>query len=260
MRGETMPQLKPRRKVKRKNKKPNYFLRIVLLIIVATVAVYFFLQSATFNVKYITVSGNRGLSNSDVLDLSGLKPGSNIFYINFSSALASLATNPLIAESQVLKKYPSGLEIHISERTAIALVPSQNGIMYVDKDGVAIKESRELTRLELPIITGIVIPAKALLGKSVVTADLSLGLDVVKQLDADLKKRIAEINVKNNYITIFLDDKSEVRIGEPERLKEKLTVFDSIIKEEKKRKNVKVLQYIDVSFEGAPVIKYKQDR
>lgn len=250
---------KPRRKIRRKNKKTNYFLRIVFLILVTTVAAYFFLQSATFNVKDIAVTGNRGLSASEVIKLSGLKSGSNIFYVNFDPAFAALATNPLIAESQVLKKYPSKLEIHITERTAIALVPSQNGMMYVDKDGIAIKESRELTRLELPVVTGIVVPANFLLGKPVVSADLSLGLDVVKQLDSDMKKRISEINIKNNYISIFLNDKSEVRIGNPERLKEKLSVFDSIIKEEKKKKNVKIIEYIDVSFEGAPVIKYKEN-
>jgi cell division protein FtsQ len=257
MGSETMQPRKKRRRLRRKNKKPNYFLRTLFLVIIAIVAVYFFLQSAFFNIKYITVSGNKQLSATNIIDLSGLKAGSNIFHLDFKPALASLTTNSLIAEAKILKEYPSKLEIQITERKAVALVPSQNGMMYVDKDGIAINERRELTSLDLPVVSGLVIPAQFPLGKKIESADLALGLDVVKQLDEGLRNRISEINIKNNYITFFLVDKAEVRIGEPDRLKEKLVLFDNIIKEENKKKVAQRIQYIDVSFEGAPVIKYK---
>lgn len=250
---------KPRRRLRRKRKKPNYVLRSLLFLLLILIAVYFFLQSAIFNVKYITVFGNKELSSQDIVRLSGLKAGPNIFSLDFRPALAALSTNPLIGESKVEKRYPSGLEIHIFERKAIALIPSQNGMMYLDEYGYCIREKREVTSLDLPVITGIVVPAAFPLGKQLTSPDLAMGLDVVKQLDENLRQRIAEINVKNNYITLFLSDKSEVRIGLPDRLKEKISLFDSIINEEKKKKSPKTIQYIDVSIEGAPVVKYKEN-
>lgn len=253
-----MPQ-KPRRRVRRKRKKPNYVLRFLLILLLLITASYFFMQSATFNVKNIVVLGNKEVPSEEVVKLSGLRTGINIFSVKPEPAIAALATNPLIAEARIKNDYPSSLEIQVTERKAVALVPSQNGMMYIDPEGYCIKEKRELSALDLPIITGTVIPAEFPLGKKFASADLAMGIEVVKQLDDDMKKRITEINVKNNYISLYLTDNSEVRIGEPERLKEKLAMFDSIMGEEAKKKDKKAIQYIDVSFEGAPVIKYKEN-
>ena len=251
-----MPQ-KPRRRIRRRRKRPNYFLRTLLFLLLVVTAGYFFLQSATFNLQKIVVSGNKEVPSNEIISLSGLRTGINIFSIEAEPSIKAIVTNPLVADVEISKEFPSTIEIHIQERTAVALIPSQNGMMFIDKDGYSLKEKRELSSLDLPIITGNVLPADFPLGKKITSADLAMGIEVINQLDEELKKRIAETNVKNNYITLFLDDNSQVRIGLPERLKEKLALFDAIVEEEKKKKDSKQIDYIDVSVEGAPVIKYK---
>lgn len=258
VRGEIMSR-KPRSRIRRRRTKPNYFLRTVFVLLLVVTALYFFLQSSVFNLKSIVVIGNKEISANEIIHLSKIKTGMNIFKVKEQPVLTALAKNPLISSVTINNRYPARIEINIIERRAIALVPTENGLMYVDKDLYCLKENKELVRLDLPIVTGMVIPLNFPLGKQFVSADLNMGLQVVKQLNSQLTKRISEINVKNNYISLFLNDGSQVRIGYPDKLSDKISLFDNIMKEENKKQPPKAIEYIDVSFEGAPVIKYKEN-
>lgn len=258
MRGENMSR-KPRTRIRRRRAKPNYFLRIVLVLLLALTALYFFLQSTVFNIKSIVVVGNQEITTAEIIRLSKLKIGINIFKVKSEPSLRAIASNPLVSTVTIKNRYPAVVEIDVMERKPTALVPTENGLMYVDKDSYCLKENHELTNVDLPIVTGTIIPANFPLGKKFVSVDIAMGLEVVKQLNEELRKRISEINVKNNYISLFLNGNSQVRIGSPDRLKEKIILFDSIMKEENKKQPPKEINYIDVSFEGAPVIKYKEN-
>lgn len=95
---------------------------IVLVSLMFVFAHDLFIQNDYFNARQIQVEGNQRVSLSDIRALTGIRPGVNVLSVNLSAARRHLLAHPWVAEAQVHRHLPDGLQIRLREHSAVAVV------------------------------------------------------------------------------------------------------------------------------------------
>lgn len=231
----------------------------ILTLILVLLSAYFFVQSSFFAVASIQVTGAKQLNGADIVALSGLTKGENIFKIDRVEAEKKISMNSLIASVQVDRQLPRTVKVIIKERIPVASVPVAGGLMQIDIDGFVLRKDSELSQESLPIITGLDFPDTLAVGKKLDSEKLVMGLKMIAQMDAEAKKEIAEIDVFDSQkLRAFTVQGAEVRLGNGDGFQEKFSKFLQVLKEEQKLDRLKDIEYIDVSFSGKPVVFYRK--
>lgn len=110
--------------------------------------------SEYFKLKTCQITGNKRLSEKDILKAAGLTLGQNIFATDTVSAQKRLLENPWIQESQVARRLPEKVIIRVTERKARALV-NLDVLYLVDDTGKVFKRWVRGDPIPSPVITGI---------------------------------------------------------------------------------------------------------
>ena len=113
-------------KRKKRNSKVYTYLLFFIFIIIAFVC---FTHSSLFDVQNVYVEGADVVSASEVLELSGIKKGENIFSFKASSAEKNIKTLPMVKNVSVVRIYPNNVKIVITERIA-AMAYSVDKVNY----------------------------------------------------------------------------------------------------------------------------------
>lgn len=101
---------------KKRRRKKRYFLRLCIFIIICTGA-YIALHVDYFNIDGIAVGGNKDISDEEILKLSELEAGENIFDIHPWFAERRIKKNLYIEDVDVKRRLPDKVEIIVTERT-----------------------------------------------------------------------------------------------------------------------------------------------
>ncbi len=110
--------------------------------------------SGFFNVDQIRVAGERRVSKADVLELSDIQPGSNIFDLDLEMIGRKIAEDPWVAVARVERAFPREVLIRVSEREPRAII-NLGYLYYVDETGEIFKVLVPEDSLDYPVITGI---------------------------------------------------------------------------------------------------------
>lgn len=237
------------RRRKRKRIKKIFMLFILLLSICITLC----LKHPYFNIKNIEISGNRNISSKEIVDLSGLFKGNNIFYINVRNGENNILSNPYISEVQIKRKLPATVQINIKEREALFYNTKDNKYFIVDKNGVVLQKKDDIKGMHLVKLDGFDYD-KSEIGKVLKNDDKSK-IDIVTNLgDIILNSKntigITYIDLSSTIdIKIYFGDMC-VKLGRSDNLDKKVNEALNIINS-KGLKGAK--GYIDVSFDGNPV-------
>ncbi|WPC40967.1 cell division protein FtsQ/DivIB [Clostridium sp. JS66] len=237
------------RRRKRKRIKKIFMLFILLLSICITLC----LKHPYFNIKNIEVSGNRNISSKEIVDLSTLFKGNNIFYINVRNGENNILSNPYISEVQIKRKLPATVQINIKEREALFYNAKDNKYFIVDKNGVVLQKKDDIKGMHLVKLDGFDYD-KSEIGKVLKNDDKSK-IDIVTNLgDIILNSKntigITYIDLNSTIdIKIYFGDMC-VKLGRSDNLDKKVNEALNIINS-KGLKGAK--GYIDVSFDGNPV-------
>ncbi|PHJ38807.1 cell division protein FtsQ [Desulforamulus profundi] len=235
-------------------RKKNHLVQSVFFILLVAAAMYVLLQSPFFQIKTITVNGNRQLSEEEVIQFSGIHRNANIFKISLSEAEKRLSLIPLIKNSEMKRSLPNKIKITVVERKAVALLPVQNGFIKVDADGVYLQKGQIASAL--PIITGLQVKANEP-GKPIESETLPVALNALSQLPRSLVMKLSELNInKAGQINLYTIDGVQGRLGLPRDLEYKGMVFQQVVNSLKQPGNQ--IQYIDLSNPRVPVVKYSK--
>lgn len=238
----------------RKNKISG-FIKSLLFLALLIITIYILIQSPIFAVKQINIEGNRFLSEEEIVSLSGIHTGTNIFRVDFRDAKEKIKTLPMISEVVLKRQYPNEVKISVTERTPLANLAVPGGFIEIDKKGYYL---RKLTSFNvndnLPIITGVKY-SKQEIGQKINEENLMVGLEYLQNCSDNLKDKISEINVTDpNNIIIYSITGFRIMVGDETSIKEKIHNLDEIFNT--KGDKLKEIEYIDVSFNGNPVIKF----
>lgn len=237
------------RRRKRKRIKKIFMLFVLLLSISITLC----LKHPYFNIKNIEVSGNRNISSKEIVDLSRLSKGNNVFYINVQNGENNILSNPYISEVQIKRKLPSTVQINVKEREALFYNTKDNKYFIVDKNGVVLQKKDDIKEMHLVKLDGFDYD-KSEIGKVLKNDDKSK-MDIVTDLGGII------LNSKNTIGITYIDLNSTidikiyfgdmcVKLGRSDKLDKKVNEALNIINS-KGLKGAK--GYIDVSFDGNPV-------
>lgn len=112
------------------------------------------LGSGYFAVTTVKVENNQRLLQEEVLALSDIEQGSNIFDLNLDMIGGKIEENSWVASARVERVFPNEVTIRIEERQPQAIV-RLGYLYYVDVYGEIFKMLDAGDRLDYPLISGI---------------------------------------------------------------------------------------------------------
>ncbi len=202
------------------------------------------------NLTKIEITGLNYLSQQEVLNLTRIPAGSNIFSLRLKDIEGKIAVNPLVKSVKVERKWPSELVINIEEKKLLARLKDNNQFYLVDSQGQVIKDNLSALT-HLPVITGLTSSDTRL-------PELVLFLQKFRKLDKDIFTRIAGlIWSPETGLIAQLSDGPQLFWGEMdgEKLPEKLALL-RLVTRDMQDKGI-TSQYIDLRFKNV-VVKPKQ--
>lgn len=131
-----------------------------------------------FHVKWIQVDGTKVLSEDAVVEASGITEKSNIFFLRSGAIRKRIEMVPYVQECRVTTVFPDTVDIHITERDAVATVLIQHRLFSVDRDGRLLREqSLDEPRIG-PLVTELPITESVEVGEKLESPSLAEAVKV----------------------------------------------------------------------------------
>ncbi|MFP5335215.1 MAG: cell division protein FtsQ/DivIB [Actinomycetes bacterium] len=172
----------------------------------AGLAGWVLLASPLLAVRELGVVGTQRIDAQQVRALLEPTLGTPLARVGASAVEERVAALPLVKDVDVVRAWPSTLEVRIVERVPIAAVPTDDGVSLVDVDAVVIAEVPEapadLPLLEVPLAAG--------------PATLRAASGVLAALPTDLRADVEQIGASTpDDVRLRLRGGAEVVWGGP---------------------------------------------
>ncbi len=177
------------------------------LLILAAVAVA---CAVFFQVQHITIQGNQRYTREEILDVSGVETGDNLFQVNRARVARELKSRlPYIQTVTVSKVLPDALSITVTEGSAVAAVAQGSRWWLLGSDGKLLEESD--TPQGLPQVTGVTPLAPAPGTYLAAGEDQSARVATLKELLAGLAEhrlldKLSGVDLSQDYQLTFVYD------------------------------------------------------
>lgn len=219
--------LAPRREEKERAKR-SFYIRTALwtlvgsLLIAGLVWLVLFSPLLAFDPHRIRVEGvQEGLiSEDDVAVTLDAYKGIPLPRVPTAKIAELIETNPVVADAQVRRAWPAGLDITLSLRTGAMVEANENGFTLVDASGVAFQRVSERPE-GLPLVALPQGEERKNAAEDVVTVWSALG-DFVKQ-------RTSQITADSKSVTLSLDSGALVKWGTPDDSALKSRVLEVLV-------------------------------
>ena len=237
------------KKRKRKIKK------VILMTIVTLVAIIIFIAKAPiFNVESIIFSGNSAIATEALAPLVQDKIGQNIFTVNQTAIKETLQRNKYIKGVTVKIKGISTLEINIKEEAPVYYIKMNEKYIIVNNNLEKIEEVASIEGRNLVEIIGV--DLNTILEDNN-NSELDSFKEILNKFYPYISKNREELRLDALDISNIIDIRGyigdvEIFFGDDEGLHNKMEKVYSIMLDN--TVNLKK-GYINVSFEGSPVIK-----
>lgn len=242
------------------NKTFRRIFNFTLLLFVFLISIYLFLHSSYFNIDKIYTTGLKQLSEEEILDFAEIVDGQNIFEIDNKSIARTIRVHHMVKDAQLIRHLPRTLEIKVEERQIWAIIPHNKEFLCIDDEGVVIDKKTTMDLSPYPLITLSKVLDKVNLGQ-VIDPE---GILQIRQLWEMLSKTDQDFISDFHYndkqeLIIYSSNGTEIKVGNEDRLEEKASFIQEIIKLEKEfeQEGLEVLEYVDLRFKGQPVVKTK---
>ena len=176
--------------------------------------------SSRFSVQSIDVVGHQRAEAAELLALSDLKQGINIFSVDPKRVAQALAAHPWVVRARVERRFPGTLRVVIEEYEPVALVALDH-LYYVDAHARVVKRYAPGESEPLPVITGLS-RERIERGDAEEHARLDKGVSFVAALSVvgpsklDVRAMVSEVHVHPVLGISFVDrNGSWVRFGDP---------------------------------------------
>lgn len=213
-------------------------MRALFILIAAVIAIILFLLlTPVFNIKSISISGNKAVTAEQVSGLIGDIKGTNIFLASKNRIKTQLGTINYIKDVSVNKKIiPPSVEIEVSEYTPAGYIQSGSGYLVVDENLYALSDGSGEDLNLLPCISGVKL-SKGEVGKTLEFENESTAEAVktfLRVTAADgVNEKIVSADFSNlNNISFNYDNRLSVTCGTDIDLEKKLRMFAATIADE----------------------------
>ncbi len=229
---------------------------LLLLLLLVSILITLGFTLPTFNLSEVLVSGVVNLSEESIVSAANIKQGINIFKVKTNNIQDELESNPYILSAEVKRKYPSKITIDIVERKLAFYTQIGEGYYVIDDSGIVLEKKESIEGMELLRLEGID-EGNLQIGKPIQNIDsdqLSKFCNIysfLKEKESFKKYSISKLEV-NNFVDLRLYvNELYIKLGTTDNINNKISKAFSIL-ESPELSGLK--GYIDVSFEGNPVI------
>lgn len=128
---------------------------VALLVVLAVLGLtYVIMFTSLVGVRTVDVLGAREIPQDDVRAAAAVAPGTPMVRLDTDEIAARVAKLPRVAEVSVSRSFPTTVEIHVTERTPVLVVPDTDGVHLVDRTGMdyATVRSRPAGLPELKVV------------------------------------------------------------------------------------------------------------
>lgn len=238
--------------VKKKRRKKTIKKVILGLFIIIIGTIIFIYKAPIFNLKKINISGLVTLSSESLQEELKYNIGQNIFTIDYNKIEKILKENPYIKEIKISKKSINQININVVENKIAYFLSSNGKITTINNEGIVVEETDDIGDRSLTKLTGIDISDKKIGDKisedNKITFVLETFYKMIEVIPEEFK--ISEINIYDfNNIICNIGD-VEIILGDSSNLLDKMNIALNILEQKIVTKG-----YIDMSFEGTPIIK-----
>ncbi|MBS4198868.1 FtsQ-type POTRA domain-containing protein [Bacillus sp. FJAT-49732] len=143
---DRIPKIKEHRR-RKANRRLIFLLTLFFLLIACVV----YIQSPLSQINQIVVYGNDLVTTKDILSVSSLKKGENIWKINKEQAKKNLMAIPEVKKAEVRMEFPNNIVINIKEYSPIAQIVSEKEFLPVLENGTILNKSTLLADAPLLI-------------------------------------------------------------------------------------------------------------
>ena len=222
---------KQRKKIEKRTK--LILVLIVLIIITIAIAVLITI-SPLFKIQEIIVEGNSQLTKEQIIELSNIKIGDNIFFTRMQAN--KIENNEYIKSAQMHRKMPNKITIKVEERYKAYMLEAGEQYVYIDTQGYILETTR--INLNKTILknykTKNISDAQRLENEDL--EKLEDVLKIIKSLEEiEIKDEITYIDIKDkdNYIIYFKEANKLIYIGNEKNLANKMLYVKGIMEDTK---------------------------
>ncbi|QGP92928.1 Cell division protein FtsQ [Neomoorella glycerini] len=230
--------------------------RRLLFFLLTVVALFYFIHSGFFSLENIEITGNKYIPTAELENLIGVARGINLWQVDTAAIAKRLATHPLVAKARVSRRWPRTLAVQIEERTPVAILVQDGSFLLVDGSGVVMERIPRIGHLQLPLISGLGKLENTGPGREINHAGLQAALAVIRQMPPGDLNQLQEIIASSPVnLQLIWAGNILVKFGDGQQVAEKFSRLHEALQGLAGREAV---DYIDVSFAGAPVVKFNQ--
>ncbi len=215
---DRVPKLKQHRK-KKANRRLLFLLTLFLVLILSVL--YF--QSSFSRVHSVDVTGNELIQKDEIITISGIKKGDNVWGINRNEVKSILEKEAEIQSAKVKLIFPNKIVLHIEEfKKEAYLVDESNFYVILSNGKVLAQPESTMTPVDAPLLRGF---------KE--DATLESMIEQLNELPEEVQNLISEIilqpkNTDPLHITLFMNDGYEVS-ATIRTFSEKMVHYPSIV-------------------------------
>ena len=217
----------------RKKKKIKNTIRFIILVIIMLGIGAFLCTSKVFKIQEINISGNEQIMKEE-LQVED-KIGHNIFLISKIKIEKDFKKNPYVKKVTTKKVLPNKLEITIEERQKDFMIKTEDGYIYMDKQGYLLEKSS--INLEKIILTGYT-TQELEPGKRLEDEDLEK-LEDIRNIIKNCKKieiydiiTTIDISDEDEYIIYIESMRKLIYIGDSSNLANKMLFIEDMLEKE----------------------------
>ena len=230
--------------------------KYVVLLFIICIFTAFFLSSSFFQIKFIAVNGNNNVTREEIIKLSSIYYGENIFRINKKNSMKSIFQNPYVKMIKIKRAIPNRVVIDVIEREIMSYVPYVGSYLNIDEEGMILEINPAIKRTDLPVVKGLKFETFKV-GECLNIENkeqFSTTTLLIKEIkDAGILNQVSEIDVTDlSNIRLKIKEGIKANLGGSENLNYKINFTRSII-EDVKKQNLKGT--IEMSHKGNPVFK-----
>lgn len=226
----------------------------VFFIFLVLITGFVLLRSPFFEVRNVLVQGSQLVDQDKIKSVGDITPGVNIFKVDLAAAAERIKLIPMIKDVHVTRSLPSTVVIGVEERKPVGLLPTGEGFIEVDSEGVYLRKAKAGSP-GLPVVTGIKFSLPAP-GEPINANGLGDALAVINGLHDETVASLSEVHIDNDgQIKLYTIEGIQCRFGMAEDITEKGKVLTELLKKLSTKLNQ--VNYIDLSCVDKPVVYYK---
>ena len=221
----------------KKMRKIKNFMKWTILIGIIVGILIVLCTSDLFGICNIEIVGNEQVSREQILEMSAIKFGDNIFLCNQIKTKNNLKSNPYVEKIKITRNLPDKIKIEITEKQKAYIIELDTQYAYIDNQGYVLEISD--LKIDKPVLQGYLTEKENILpGNRLNEEDLERLGDILKIIksseEIQINDKIQKINMenKNNYILTLQELKKVIYIGDKSNLANKMLYIKAIIQRE----------------------------